>query len=63
MNIDPIQEIYNLDQIDGNATDMDVVVEYIEAEKARLRNGTKRPKIPAKKEEKGKEEEDDDDSD
>lgn len=36
-----MQEIYNIDQIDGNATDMDVVIDYIEAEKARLKDGGK----------------------
>lgn len=36
-----MEEIYNLDQIDGNATDMDIVIDYIEAEKTRLKNGEK----------------------
>ncbi len=40
-----MQEIYNLDQIDESAADMDLVINYIEAEKLRIKNGIKRSKV------------------
>jgi hypothetical protein len=54
-----MQEIYNIDQIDGNATDMDLVINYIEAEKERIKRGEKRPKTiaPPQKDEKEESEE------
>lgn len=54
-----MQEIYNIDQIDGNATDMDIVIDYIEAEKARLKNGEKWKQRKESQEEKDKDEKDD----
>ena len=42
IDIDIIEQIYNLDQIDSDPADLDLVVNYINAEKERLKKGGKR---------------------
>jgi hypothetical protein len=54
-DIDVEQEVYQIDQLDGNETDYGLAVDYLNAEKERIRRGEKRvqPTPVLKPEDKG----------